>query len=97
MTRALVAAMAGLVGLCVGSFMNVVIHRVPRGESVVKPRSRCPACLNEIAVRDNIPVVSWLLLGGRCRYCGARISARYPLVELAGGVLFASVAFALFS
>lgn len=78
-----------VVGLVVGSFLNVVIHRVPLGESVVRPRSRCPGCGNEIAARDNVPVLSWLLLRGRCRHCREPISARYPLVELLTGVLFA--------
>ena len=70
-------------GLIVGSFLNVVICRVPDGRSVVRPRSRCPSCSASIAARDNIPVVSWLLLRGRCRQCAQRISWRYPLVELA--------------
>jgi leader peptidase (prepilin peptidase) / N-methyltransferase len=77
-----------VVGLLVGSFLNVVIWRVPRNESVIRPRSRCPQCGHEIRGRDNIPVVSWLLLRGRCRDCSSRVSARYPLVELATGVLF---------
>jgi leader peptidase (prepilin peptidase)/N-methyltransferase len=83
--------LSAAVGLLIGSFLNVVIHRVPRGESVVSPRSRCPGCGTEIAARDNIPVVSWLLLRGRCRHCGEPISARYPLVELLTGALFAAV------
>lgn len=74
--------MAGL-GLIFGSFLNVVIHRVPEGRSVVRPRSSCPACGEIIAGRDNIPVVSWLSLRGRCRHCGSAIPRRYPLVELA--------------
>ena len=78
----------GFLGLFVGSFLNVVIHRVPAGESVVKPRSRCPGCGHEIAWYDNIPVVSWLVLRAKCRNCGEPISARYPLVELGTGVLF---------
>jgi leader peptidase (prepilin peptidase)/N-methyltransferase len=77
-------------GLIFGSFLTVVIGRLPRGESIVRPRSRCPACGAEIRARDNIPVVSWLLLRGRCRACGERISAEYPLVELATGTLFAA-------
>jgi len=77
-------------GLIFGSFLTVVIGRLPREESVVRPRSRCPACGAEIRPRDNIPVVSWLLLRGRCRACGERISAEYPLVELATGALFAA-------
>jgi leader peptidase (prepilin peptidase)/N-methyltransferase len=87
----LVAAGCGLLGLLVGSFLNVVIHRVPRHESVVRPRSRCPGCGTALAERDNIPVVSWLLLRGRCRTCEAPISARYPAVELLTGVAFAAV------
>lgn len=82
---------AGFLGLLVGSFLNVVIHRVPRRESVVRPRSRCPGCGNQLAERDNVPVLSWLLLGGRCRHCGMRISARYPLIEIGTGLLFAAV------
>lgn len=89
-TLAVVAA--GLAGLCVGPFLNVVIHRVPRRESVVRPRSRCTGCGTPLAERDNVPVLSWLLLRGRCRTCGMSISARYPLVELATGALFASAA-----
>ncbi len=69
------------VGAAVGSFLNVVIHRVPLGESVVKPRSRCPACRTTIAWYDNIPVLSWLALRGKCRGCGTGISGRYPFIE----------------
>jgi leader peptidase (prepilin peptidase) / N-methyltransferase len=83
-----VALLVFVLGLVIGSFLNVVIHRVPAGESVVRPRSRCPGCGNEIAARDNIPVVSWLLLRGRCRHCGERISIRYPFVELLTAALF---------
>lgn len=75
-------------GLVVGSFLNVVIHRLPRGESVVRPRSRCPACTAPIAAWDNVPLLSWLWLRGRCRSCGAGISARYPAVELLTGLVF---------
>jgi leader peptidase (prepilin peptidase)/N-methyltransferase len=79
-----------LLGLCVGSFANVVIYRLPHGLSVVRPRSRCPGCEKPIAWFDNIPVLSWLLLWGRCRSCRASISWRYPLVEaLIGGLFFA--------
>ncbi|HVL99283.1 MAG TPA: prepilin peptidase [Egibacteraceae bacterium] len=78
-------------GLAFGSFANVVIHRVPRDESLVKPPSECPKCATPLQWRDNIPIVSWLLLRGRCRHCGEPISARYPLVELATGLLFAGV------
>jgi leader peptidase (prepilin peptidase)/N-methyltransferase len=75
----------------VGSFLNVVIHRLPRGESLVHPRSRCPSCQTQIAGYDNIPIVSWLALRGRCRHCGAAISPRYPAVELITAVTFAAV------
>ena len=84
----LTAMLGAALGLAVGSFLNVVIHRVPRHESVVRPRSRCPECRTQIAGRDNVPVVSWLLLGGRCRTCSTRIPIRYPLVELGTGVVF---------
>ena len=80
-----------LAGLLVGSFLTVVAHRVPRGESVVGGRSRCPECGAQIAAYDNVPVVSWLALRGRARCCGTRISALYPLTELATGALFAAV------
>jgi leader peptidase (prepilin peptidase)/N-methyltransferase len=81
-----------VLGLVFGSFGNVVIHRVPEGESVVSPPSACPGCGQPISPRDNIPVVSWLLLRGRCRGCGEPISPRYPIVELASGVLFVAMA-----
>ncbi len=83
---------AGILGLIIGSFLNVVIWRVPRGESVVSPPSACPQCGHEIRAYDNIPVVSWLVLRGKCRDCGHPISARYPLVELGTGLLFAAMA-----
>ena len=88
MTPLAAASLAGLLGLAAGSFANVVIHRVPRRESVARPGSRCPSCGAPIAWRDNVPVVGWLLLRGRCRTCRAPISARYPLVELAMGLLW---------
>ena len=75
-------------GLALGSFMTVVTARVPAGESVVRPRSRCPTCGVEIANRDNVPILGWILLRGRCRNCGTRISPRYPLLELSTAVLF---------
>jgi leader peptidase (prepilin peptidase)/N-methyltransferase len=84
-------AAAGLLGAIVGSFLNVVIHRVPRGESVVSPGSHCPSCGAPVRALDNVPVVSWLLLRGRCRACGARISMRYPAVELLTAAAFAAV------
>jgi len=80
-------------GAVVGSFANVCIHRLPRGESVVAPRSRCPGCGTPIAARDNVPVLSWLLLRGRCRSCREPISPRYPLVEALVGALFLAAAF----
>jgi leader peptidase (prepilin peptidase)/N-methyltransferase len=82
--RALVTAP---LGLAIGSFMTVVAERVPAGGSVVQPRSRCPRCGTPIAVRDNVPVVSWVLLRGRCRACGEPISPTYPLIELSTAVL----------
>jgi leader peptidase (prepilin peptidase)/N-methyltransferase len=78
-------------GAIIGSFLNVVAHRVPRGESLVSPGSRCPGCEAPVKPYDNIPVLSWLLLRGRCRNCGASISSRYPLVELTTMVVFAAV------
>lgn len=82
------AILALLFGLLIGSFLNVCIHRWPRGRSVVRPRSHCVRCRKTIAWYDNIPVLSYLLLGGKCRYCGRHISARYPAVELLAGVVF---------
>jgi leader peptidase (prepilin peptidase)/N-methyltransferase len=91
---ALAVIAAALAGLLVGSFLNVVAHRLPRGESLVRPRSRCPECRVPIAPYDNVPLLSWLLLRGRCRNCGTPISARYPAVELATAVLYALVVLA---
>ena len=79
-------------GAAFGSFLTVVIHRVPAGESVMHPRSRCPRCGTQLRAIDNVPVLSWLLLRGRCRSCGEPISSIYPLTELACGLLFAAVA-----
>ena len=78
-------------GAVLGSFLNVVIHRLPRGESLVHPRSRCPSCETQIAGYDNVPIVSWLVLRGRCRHCRAPISPRYPALELITAVTFAAV------
>jgi leader peptidase (prepilin peptidase) / N-methyltransferase len=86
-----IIAFAAIAGLVVGSFLNVVIWRLPRRESLARPRSRCPHCATAIAPYDNIPVLSWLALRGRCRHCRAPISARYPLVELTTGALYALV------
>ncbi len=88
MREALLPAFFALAGLSVGSFLNVVVWRLPRGESLVLPRSHCPRCGTTIAWFDNVPLLSWILLRGRCRACGTRISPRYPLVELLTGVLF---------
>jgi leader peptidase (prepilin peptidase)/N-methyltransferase len=82
---------AGVLGAAIGSFLNVVVHRVPRGESIVAPRSRCPECGTTLTALDNIPIVSWLALRGRCRSCGTRISPRYPAVELLTAAVFAIV------
>ena len=88
----LLAVFVGLLGLAVGSFLNVVAWRVPRKESVTAPRSHCPSCETQLSNRDNVPLLSWVLLRGRCRTCGARISARYPLLEVACAALFAATA-----
>jgi leader peptidase (prepilin peptidase) / N-methyltransferase len=86
----LVTALAvGMLGLLIGSFLNVVVHRVPRRESVVSPPSACPGCSTTIRARDNVPVAGWVLLKGRCRDCDVAISPRYPLVELGCAALFA--------
>jgi len=82
------AILSVVLGLIVGSFLNVCIHRLPKGESVIRPGSRCTACGRSIRWYDNIPVISFLLLGGRCRGCGGRISWRYPAVEALTGALF---------
>jgi len=84
-------AVAAAYGLVFGSFLNVVVHRLPRGMSLVRPGSHCPKCGAPVRWFDNIPVLSYLLLGGRCRACRATISLRYPLVELAAGVIAAAV------
>lgn len=84
-------AAAGLIGLVVGSFLNVIVHRLPREESIAFPGSRCPRCGKPIAAYDNIPVLSWILLAGRCRACRAPIAARYPVLELANAILWVLV------
>lgn len=86
----LIALAAGFFGLLIGSFLNVCVFRLPRDLSVVKPRSFCPACEKGVAWYDNIPVLSYLLLGGKCRNCRTTIAWRYPLVELVTGLLFAA-------
>jgi leader peptidase (prepilin peptidase)/N-methyltransferase len=84
-------APAALFGLLIGSFLNVVAWRLPRGESLVKPRSKCPGCATQLKAYDNIPVFSWLMLRGRCRGCGEKISARYPVVEAVTAALYVLV------
>jgi leader peptidase (prepilin peptidase)/N-methyltransferase len=86
-----VCAVAGVIGALIGSFLNVVIHRIPREQSIVLPSSKCPNCRAEIKPYDNIPVISYLILRGRCRSCGVSISPRYPAVEALTGLLFAAV------
>jgi leader peptidase (prepilin peptidase)/N-methyltransferase len=90
----MIAVFAGMLGLAVGSFLNVVAYRLPRGESLSRPRSRCPACATPVRPRDNVPVLSWLVLRGRCRDCKVAISARYPLVEALTAALCVAVALA---
>ena len=92
MSVAYSAVMAGAFGAVLGSFLNVVAYRLPLRQSVVRPRSRCPHCETQIRSLDNVPVLSWLLLRGRCRDCAQPIPARYPLVELGTGLLLAAVA-----
>jgi leader peptidase (prepilin peptidase) / N-methyltransferase len=89
--HAVLALWFWVIGSAVGSFLNVCAYRLPRGLSVLRPRSRCPRCRSAIAARDNLPVVGWLILRGRCRVCGGAISPRYPAVELVTGLLFAGV------
>lgn len=86
-----IGILAGVLGLAVGSFLNVVVARVPEGRSVVRPASACPGCGTTIGPRDNVPVLSWILLRGRCRSCREPISVQYPLVELATGAAFVLV------
>ena len=83
---------AAVIGAAIGSFMNVLVSRLPRGESPVRPRSRCPNCSAQIAWFDNIPIVSWLVLRGRCRSCRTSISVEYPLVEAAAAVIWLGAA-----
>ena len=85
------ASATGLFGALIGSFLNVVAYRVPVGESLVSPGSHCPSCDAPVRPWDNIPVVSWLMLRGKCRHCGVRISSRYPIVELLTAAAFAAV------
>ena len=92
-TFAATAVLAGLVGLCVGSFLNVVIYRLPLGMSLAAPPSHCPVCGYRLRWYDNIPVLSYLMLGGKCRHCRAHISLRYTLVELANTALWLGAVF----
>src|SRR6476646_1157376 len=87
---AALAALMFVLGAMLGSFVTVVAHRLPRGEGVVRGRSRCPSCGAQIAAYDNVPIVSWLILRGRCRSCQAAISPRYPLTEAGLGALLAA-------
>src|SRR5689334_845713 len=91
MSVGVAAAVAAIFGAIVGSFLNVVAYRLPRGESLLRPGSRCPECETPIKPYDNVPVLGWLLLRGRCRACGARIAWRYPVVEAITGLLCAAV------
>src|SRR5215210_187718 len=91
MSSAAEIAMGGVGGAVIGSFLNVVIHRLPLGESLASPGSRCPRCGTPVKPYDNVPVISWLALRGRCRHCGAPISPRYPAVELLTALAFAGV------
>ena len=86
-----IAGMLFVFGACIGSFLNVVIYRLPSGLSIVSPPSRCPKCKTQLRATDNIPIVSWLMLRGRCRTCAVWISARYPFVELLTAVVFARI------
>ena len=92
MPQPVLLGVAGLLGLAIGSFLNVVIHRVPRDESLVRPGSHCPSCGCAVRPRHNVPVLGWLMLRGRCADCKAPISARYPLVEAGTAALFVAVA-----
>jgi leader peptidase (prepilin peptidase)/N-methyltransferase len=88
------SVLVAVFGLAIGSFLNVVAYRVPLGLSVVSPPSACPGCHNQIEARDNVPLLSWILLRGKCRHCAEPISARYPVVEAITGMLFVAVAVA---
>ena len=83
-----IVLVAGILGAILGSFLNVCIYRWPAEQSVIRPPSRCPVCEHRLAWRDNIPVFGWMLLRGRCRYCGAHVSPQYPLIELATALIW---------
>lgn len=87
-------AFAGISGAVIGSFLNVVVYRLPLGQSLVRPRSHCPSCEAPVEPRDNVPLLSWIFLRGRCRHCGEAISARYPAVELLTALCFVAVTLA---
>jgi leader peptidase (prepilin peptidase) / N-methyltransferase len=89
--HAVLALLFLIVGGCVGSFLNVCVYRVPRSMSLLRPRSQCPRCRTPIRARDNIPVLGWLILAGKCRHCRGWISPRYAIVELTVGLFFAAV------
>jgi leader peptidase (prepilin peptidase) / N-methyltransferase len=93
MTDGFLLLAAAVLGLCVGSFLNVCIYRLPRSESLVRPASRCPRCGRGLSWFDNVPVVSWIALGGRCRQCGAPISPQYPIVEAVTALIAVAIAF----
>jgi leader peptidase (prepilin peptidase)/N-methyltransferase len=90
-----IVLLVAALGACIGSFFNVVLWRLPRGESVAHPPSHCPACGHELGPAELIPVISWVALRGRCRACGVHISARYPLVELGVAIMFGVVAWSI--
>jgi leader peptidase (prepilin peptidase)/N-methyltransferase len=92
---ALVIVLGAVVGAVLGSFLNVVLWRVPRGESIVRPPSHCPECGTELTPRELVPIFSWVVQRGRCRTCGTHISARYPLIELVCAVVGALIAWLL--
>ena len=89
-SEAILVIVAALIGLPFGSFLNVCIVRLPAGESIISPRSHCLNCHHPVAAFDNIPILSWIWLRGKCRYCDAKISVQYPLIEAATGILFAA-------
>lgn len=91
LTTGMAAVLVGVLGLCVGSFLNVVVHRVPQGLSVVTPASACPGCGSAIRARHNVPVAGWVMLRGHCFDCGTTISPRYPLVEAGTAALFVTM------